>query len=366
MKTLCRSLTFIGLFLVSFTDVGVAQEPTQELLDAAKSQFESTYKLETGELPPEKTTAVAMGTFKNTIRSLAGNLATQAGREANRLATLRRGFEELDGLAIVNVLDEMQFDSLAGFGFTRVKVAELAEPEMAVNQMDGRLLLKDPNHILELEENTEIFFPAGTYTIDEQVLMRTLENRGKKFPGGVTFVGGGKDKTTLKLTDARFTRDDVDHLGFRDVTIDCDNDGLFDKRQGSLVLRLSNVRLVRFDAGHGGCTLFSINEGLIVHAIDTEFIGGFGRSPGNGSIFESSDIFLGHFERCSFTGIKYPLFRSVCERSASLWMDDCQFDQKHRTNKSIELKDCKFDAKAPETRWSPEEDTEIGDLEGQG
>ena len=367
MKTFFQTLTLIGLFLFPYANVGIAQRMQgipQKMLDAAKSQFELAYKAETGELPSEEATASAMKTFKAAIGGLPNSLGMRAGKEAKRLANLRRGFDKLDGLTLIDVLKETEFDSLVGFGFTRAKVAGLAEADMAINQIDGRMLVKDPKLILKLEENTEIFFPQGTYTINEQTLMRILERDGKKFPKGIAFVGEGKNKTTLKLTDARFTGQDVDRLGFRDMTVDCDNDGMFDKRQGSLILRLSNVRLVRFDAGHGGCTLFSINEGLIVHATDTEFIGGFGRSPGRGSIFESCKIFLGHFERCVFTGIEHDLFRSVRQNKACLWMDECQFDRKHKTNGSTELKDCKFDAKAPVIKWSPQKDTEIGEIDG--
>ena len=355
MKTILQTLTIIGLLICVGTDVGVAQVLPKKMLAAAKLQFETAYAVEHGKPPSAATTAKAMKTYTAAVNSLATSLGTRAGQEAKRLANMRIGLDKLDGPSLIDVLDNMRFDKLGDFGFSKLRVVELAEPDMAINEMDGKMLVKDPNLVLKLKENTEIIFPAGAYTLDEQKLTMKLAGAKKKFPKGVAFVGSGKDKTTLKITDAGFTRFDVDRLSFRDMTIDCDNDGLFDKRQGSLTLRLSNVRLVRFDAGHGGCRLFSINDGLIVHATDSEFVGGHGRSPGNGDIFDSTDVFLGYFERCAFSGIKNDLFRAIRGRNSVLWMDECKFDHEPRANSSVELKGCKFEFKPPALEWVPQE-----------
>jgi len=103
---------------------------------------------------------------------------------------------------------------------------------------------------------------------------------------------------------------------------------------------------------------------LIVHATDSEFAGGFGSSPGRGSVFDRCDIFLGYFERCSFSGIEYDLFRSL-DRKSSLWMDKCQFDRKYRANGSVELKDCKSNMKPPAIQWAPQEDTDLSDFKAE-
>jgi len=111
---------------------------------------------------------------------------------------------------------------------------------------------------------------------------------------------------------------------------------------------------VRFDAGHGGCKSFSINDGIIVHATGCEFVGGHGRSPGHGSIFDSTDVCLGYFERCEFSGIKYDLFRSIKPRKSFLWMDDCKFDREYRANPAVQMKGCKFDFNPPALKWAPQ------------
>ncbi len=359
MKSILRSLTIIGLFTCLATNAGVAQTMpkaiplSKAILDAAKKQFETAYAAEYGKPPAAATTAKAMKTFTLSVGGLAARLGTQAGEKAKRADNVRIGLDKLDGPALIDVLANMRSLNVSEMGFAKSKVVDLAEPDMPINQLDGRLLIKEPKEILKLKENTEIFFPAGNYALDERELDITLESAGKKFPKGVTFVGAGKDKTTLKITDTRFTSHDVDRLSFRDMTIDCDNDGLFDKRQGSLTLRLSGVRLVRFDAGHGGCRLFSINDGLVVHATDSEFVGGYGSSPGHGSIFDSNDVFLGYFERCEFSGIKYELFRSIRERSSMLWMDGCKFDRVSRANNGVILTGCAFDFKPPALDWAP-------------
>lgn len=355
MKTFLQALVLVAMLLCLDTPVGIAQVLPQKVLDTAKSQFEKAYQKAHGQLPPAAATASAMRTYIATVNGLAANLGQRAGQKAKRLQNMRLGFDQLDGPSLIGVLDDIRFNSLSEFGFTKSRVVELAAPDMPVNQFDGKLLVKDPQAILKIKANTEIVFPAGNYALNERALVAVLENAGEKFPKGIAFVGAGKEKTTLKVTDASFTRSDVDRLSFRDMTIDCDNDGLFDKRQGSLTLRLSNVRLVRFDAGHGGCRLFSINEGLIVHATETEFVAGFGRSPGNGSIFVSTDIFLGYFERCQFSGINEELFRQIRERNSVLWMDNCSFDRTYQTNANVQLKDCKFDFTPPKLRWIPQD-----------
>lgn len=354
MKT-TLALFLAIMLLCSYTAVAAAQELPKEILDAAQSQFELAYKAEYGALPPAKTTAEAMQEYTDKVNELATRLGARAGQKAKRLQDMRVAYDKLDGPALIGSLAELRPSTLVGFGFSKSRVAELVAPGIPVNQFEGVLLAKDPSSIVELKENSEVVFPAGTYTLDEQKLTRHLRTVGKGFPKGVAFVGSGKDKTTLKITDAGFTRFDVDRLSFRDMTIDCDNDGLFDKRQGSLTLQLSGVRLVRFDAGHGGCDLFSINDGLIVHAADCEFAGGHGRSPGHGSIFDSVDVFLGYFERCSFSGIDYDLFRSLREPNSSLWMDECKFDRKYRANNSVHLSECEFDFNPPALDWVPED-----------
>lgn len=364
MKTVIQILATVVVLMLCQPTNGVAQKLPDDLLEAAKVNFTKAFQLEFGEEPSKKEVDVAMKQYARAVNSWAAQMGTRAGKEASRLRNVRRSFASLDGLALIDVLREMRIDSLSSFGFEKSKIADLVQSDMAINQIDGRALIKDPKSILNIEDNTEIVFPAGTYSFNERQLMRILDTAGKKFPVGITFVGDGKDTTTLKLNSAGFTRKNIGRLGFRDMTIDCDNDGLFDKRQGCLTLMLSNVRLVRFDAGHGGCRLFAVNDGLIVYAKDTEFIGGFGRSPGHGSIFSSSKVFMGHFERCSFFGIEYGLFRMMRDRSSLLWMDECSFDRKPMDKSCVELKDCKTDAKQPEINWAPEKDTEIENLGG--
>ena len=328
----------------------------------AKRQFELAYEKEFGKPPSAAATATAMQTYMDKVNGFAKELGMEAGQEAIHMERIDN--KQLDGPSLIDALDNIRFDSLGGFGFTKLRVAQLAAPGRPVNQYDGRKLVKDPKAILKLKENTEITFPEGTYALDEQKLTSALRRAKKKFPNGIAFVGSGKEKTTLRITDVGFTSFDIDRLSFRDMTIDCDNDGLFDKRRGSLTLRLSNVRLVRFDAGHGGCDSFSINDGLIVHATDSEFVGGYGRSPGHGSIFDSTDVLLGYFERCIFSGIKYDLFRVIHPRNSILWMDDCKFDREYEIQKNrfynhgncVHFEGCIFDFVPPELQWVPQDE----------
>ena len=366
MKTLINFTAIV--FVMAMSTVSIkAQEVPADLLEEAKMKFETAFEAEYENSPSPEVTKKAMDQYKQNMATLAASLGAAAGKEAAYKDAMALALKNGDGLKFMKNYRHSRTRSITEMAVKKTHVAEIAEPEMAVNQFEGPALAKDASLAKDLKKNTEIIFPAGSFEVDEQTINTLFRRARKGFPSGVAFVGDGKSKTTLKITDMSLTDGDVSHLSFRDMTIDCDNDGLFDKRSGALTLKLTNVRLVRFDAGHGGCTLFSINEGLIVHAQDTDFVGGFGSSPGNGSVFERCDLLLGHFERCSFTGINYDWFRAV-SRNTKLWMDECRFDKpvdkavaRFRPfilgfSNVVEFSDCQFDFKPEKIDWAPKED----------
>ena len=128
------------------------------------------------------------------------------------------------------------------------------------------------------------------------------------------------DATLLQLGDIGI-RGDVQRLAFRDLTLDAGNDGLFDMRSGALVLDLERVRIVRFDAAHGGCHVFDA-RGVLIRARDSKIIGGYGRHPGHGDLFRSGPI-LARFSRCRFELLDMSLSR-VGSRGRVLFQD-CSF-----------------------------------------
>ena len=275
--------------------------------------------------------------------------------EAKELARLVKDGSGSEFIARLKRMQRSMGRSSLISGVEKSSVGVFAKPVLAAKQFDGEKLANDPGKIVNIDDNSEIVFSKGAFEINVREMEIALRQKSKPFPNGVTFLGQGKGLTTLKVSDAGFTIGDVDKLAFRDMTIDCDNDSMLDKRRGSLTLAFSKVRLVRFDAGHGGCKLFRVNDGIVVHATDTEFLGGFGRSPGNGKIFARKDLLLGHFERCSFFGINSDFFKDLRGRSERVWMDDCQFDRTYEPNERVELNDCKFDVKPPAVDWAPTE-----------
>ena len=103
-------------------------------------------------------------------------------------------------------------------------------------------------------------FPAGIHRLDER---RLRGPRGEPFPTDVTIEGAGMDATLLRLSDISIPSD-VERLTIRDLTLDCENDGLFDLRSGDASLDIAGVRIVRFDASHGGCRIFTGDRGTVL------------------------------------------------------------------------------------------------------
>jgi len=126
----------------------------------AKRQFELAYEKEFGKPPSAAATATAMQTYMDKVNGFAKELGMEAGQEAIHMERIDN--KQLDGPSLIDALDNIRFDSLGGFGFTKLRVAQLAAPGRPVNQYDGRKLVKDPKAILKLKENTEITFPDWT------------------------------------------------------------------------------------------------------------------------------------------------------------------------------------------------------------
>jgi len=198
---------------------------------------------------------------------------------------------------------------------------------------------------VDIVEGTIIEFGPGIHKLDECKL-RGPDKRG--LPSDVTIRGMGMDATLLRIGDIGINGD-VNRLAFRNLTLDAENEGLFYLRAGSLVLDLENVRIVRFDAGHGGCTILDAKNGNVIKAINCEIIGGYGRSPGKGNLFDRGDSVLAHFTNCRIELLKLGLRPS--SQDGHILFQNCTFSLL-RTNPlekpmaNIEFTGCKF-----ETLW---------------
>lgn len=344
MKFRVSCLVILVLFSSCCIGPSNAQESPPELLEAAKQKFQEAYKAEYGELPDAAQTRFAMNEFGKHINSIAANLGVSAGKAARQKDTIDFALKNQNGLKLIRTLaipDSIKASSTS-LKKTDVKLYTQATP--AKQKMPGELIAENMATFDRLENRTEVVFPDGTFELNAHDVMTQLRKSNKDFPEEIVFVGSSKTKTKLRINNIRFGDRDVQKLGFRNMTIDCQNDGLIDKRSGAISLQLSNVKVIRFDGGHSGCSVFSANDGIIVHAQGTDFVGGFGDNPGYGSIFGSCRAIIGHFEKCRFLGIEKNFLKFSSKPNIRLWIDECVFEKPYDNTPAVAFSNCMFNA----------------------
>ena len=171
-----------------------------------------------------------------------------------------------------------------------------------------------------------------------------IRDRLKGIPKDVTILGAGRDTTLLQMGDIG-SYEDIERITFRNISLDTQNDGLFDQRRGSLSIHLEAVRIVRFDAGHGGCQIFRTRGGTAVTAVDTEFMGGYGRNPGMAR-FLDGEPFLGSFKNCVIELVNMGNLRSLDE--GQVHFEGCHFhleepDPRNWSNSRVSLAGCTYE-----------------------
>ncbi|MEQ8768661.1 MAG: hypothetical protein RL885_32440 [Planctomycetota bacterium] len=149
---------------------------------------------------------------------------------------------------------------------------------------------------IELEDGTDIVFPAGIHDLNEARFREIRE-----FPDDIRLVGSGMDTTLVRVEGINLAGD-TRRLTIEHMTIDCRDNGLFDARTGGVVIALHGVRIVGFDSGHGGSFIVSCSKGSVIQAIGCEFIGGYGVDPGEGALYRlyNGAAALGYFRNCDF------------------------------------------------------------------
>ena len=154
------------------------------------------------------------------------------------------------------------------------------------------------------------------------------------------------DETLVRLEEIS-TRDEVQRLTFRDLTIDCGNDSFTDMRHDKPVtIRLERCRVVGFDSGAGGSVMLAARTAAF-YATDCRIEAGYGRhADGNlfrvgrglqvrmencvfvgpfNSILESNQRATYHFERCDFDDMSVFVKRSVEHPPQGARFVDCAF-----------------------------------------
>jgi hypothetical protein len=295
--------------------------------------------------------------FEGGVLSLPGGLARKDIHELQRARTLEaRQAAVLDdsGSALIEMLSAQEQG--AEFSLEGDVLDQVVVNRGRGDASDGPAFLAGDEPVLQ---GLVISFPAGIHVLEER---RLRGPRDEPFPTDVTLEGAGMNATLLRLSDISI-RGDVERLTLRDMTIDCQNDGLFDLRTGNASLDLTRVRLVRFDAGHGGCTLFKANDGVVLVMSDSEVVGGFGSSPGDGRLLSSA----GSPEYAMrFTNVLFQLVDPEFDTMKRGLFIGCRFEllTEGRMNgsKAMVFRDCTFGDLLPVNYDRAEQQRSLDDL----
>lgn len=253
--------------------------------------------------------------FRRDTLSLSSRLGAEAAEALSKQKAAADALKNGSAAGMLVALDEGAWTPPKDF-VTGKEFAEATLARSGGGSVSGEDLTK--GEFKPIGDGSVVTFGPGVHTLDERSF-RGADRRD--VPKDITVIGAGKNSTLLRMGDIG-SRADIQRLTFRNLTIDADNDGLFDQRGGSLSLHLESARVVRFDAGHGGCYIFFSRGGGAVTAVDTEFTGGYGRSPGNGS-FLRGEPFLGHFKNCTLELIDFRILKGL--RSGQVRFDGCHF-----------------------------------------
>lgn len=231
--------------------------------------------------------------FRAGVLALPFSLGARGAEEANGQEQLELAIEGGDWITLLGAIDDGRYEpsvaEASGAMIDQVMVRQASR-----SSIDGTNFANDDS--MALLAGTEIVFGPGVHSLNER---RLRGPDGSTLPADITVSGAGMDVTLLRINDIS-VRGVVERLAFRDLTIDAEGDGLFDLRYAQALLALERVRIVNFDAGHGGCYLFDVREGTMLLASQCEFVGGYGKSPGRGHLFRSDPV-VARFEDCSFS-----------------------------------------------------------------
>ena len=209
-------------------------------------------------------------------------LALEDARTGGVLTTLKRLMEGGEGPLTELVANRALFDQCF---VSESSGAAVDGPSVFV---PSALSMNKP-----VPDGTTLSFPAGVHSLpDFGTYWR------EHFPRDLTLRGAGMNATLLVLSSDLSAYDTVRNLTIENVTVHANDNYLFDVREPSMSVTLRNARFTGWDMGAGASCLFG-TEGLALRAVDCEFLGGYGRSPQHGRLFNvSHNGLLARFERC--------------------------------------------------------------------
>jgi len=137
----------------------------------------------------------------------------------------------------------------------------------------------------------------GTWQLDG------LDPPGVPLPEDATLAGAGMSTTLVVLGTLR-PAGNVARFTLRDCTVFTDNRPLLDLEEGYAGLTFERVRFVGWDSGVGSAPLIRA-RGLALRMVGCEVLGGYGRDPGSGTLFQvPSAALLARLERCRFVATR--------------------------------------------------------------
>ena len=254
--------------------------------------------------------------FSELLRSLPRTLAKEeasAANQADAAAEARSQADDIDLIkAVANGSWEVSKADLEGDLLDRaLEQRNVGETVSAKFFKKGKGKLK-PGMVISIG--------PGLSVIDSRYLRAS---RREGFPPDVTIKGAGMNTSLLQMGDLG-GRSPIRRLRIEDLTLDCSNNFLFDLRSDPLSLRLSRVRIVRFDMGAGGSLIFGVRHGGIIVANRCEFLGGYGRSPGSGNFWRGGP-WIARFSHCRFSRLILDP-RYIGAKGRAL-LASCRFDE---------------------------------------
>ena len=283
------------------------------LLQFARDRYIEAFQTARGEHPGDEAVEAMLLEFQERVKLLPRQLAQGAVADLQALNDLDAAIEGADGIALLKLIREGTFTPTAED--TGRLLDRCVSRQQAGPFVDGGAFLRGTE---PLSDSMTLRLDPGVHRVDEARLRGP--ERGS-FPANLRIEGAGIDKTLLYLADLS-ARVDVRRLSLANLTIHADNDGLFDLRAAGMSLDMERVRVIGFDAAHGGCKIFSVRPGALLRVRNCEFLGGYGKSPGNGQLLRLSYGFA-RFENCRFEGFTW----RAPDLQGILLFKGCHFDR---------------------------------------
>ena len=312
---------------------------SEALMVRHKAEFTIGWKSERADLPGEGVVATGAEDFRSEVLALSRALGVRAAVAQTKSEASAQALLDGSGKDILRAIDDGVWAPPLGFVQDEA-FAKITTSRGGAGAVDGQAFVE--NVKARIDDGAVLTFGPGVYQLGES----RLRGRGPKngIPKDVTIIGAGRDGTLLQIGDIG-SREDIERITFKNISLDAQNNGLFDQRKGSLSIHLEAVRIVRFDAGHGGCTIFDSRGGTAVTAVNTEFMGGYGRQPGAGE-FLDGEPFLGSFKNCVIELAQLGGLNSL--HQGQVHFDGCRFrlkgpDPRNWTNSRVTFAGCSYE-----------------------